>query len=71
MESIVSVLDEAVRSHPDTWWWVKADGTDLVSGLGESVSGEWSGDIDLNDRTYMAYRKHLVALMVKKKIFNC
>ena len=35
----------------------------MVSGLGESVSGEWSGDIDLNDgklkQMYMAYRKRL------------
>ena len=34
-----------------------------MSGLGESVSGEWSGDIDLNDgklkEMYMAYRKRL------------
>ena len=31
--------------------------------MGKSVSGEWSGDVDLNDgklkQMYMAYRKHL------------
>lgn len=44
------MLDEAVQSHPNAGWWVKkADGTDLVSGLGESIRGEWSGDVDLND----------------------
>jgi len=31
------------------WWWVKGDGCDLTSGLGESVSHEWSGDEDLCD----------------------
>lgn len=35
--------------HPDSWWWVKADGVDLVPGLGESMRREWSGDVDLND----------------------
>ena len=45
----VSVLDEAVRAHPNTWWWIKADGADLVSGLGDSVKGVWSGDVDLAD----------------------
>lgn len=43
------MLDEAARAHPDTWWWIKADGTDVVSGLGESVGGTWSGDVDLAD----------------------
>ena len=31
------------------WWWVKGDGCDLTSGLGESVSHEWSGDENLCD----------------------
>ena len=43
------MLDEAARAHPESWWWIKADGADLVSGLGESVSGVWSGDVDLAD----------------------
>ena len=33
----VSVLDEASRTHPNVWWWIKADGCDLVEGLGEST----------------------------------
>ena len=47
----MSVLDEAAKLHPDTWWWVKADGVDLVCGLGESMRGIWSahGDVDLAD----------------------
>lgn len=32
-------------------WWLTADGVDVVSGLGESVHLEWSGDVDLNDRS--------------------
>ncbi len=34
---------------PDTSWWIKGDAVDLVEGLGESVRGEWSGDVDLHD----------------------
>ena len=43
------VLDEASRHHPNEWWGVKADGTDIVSGLAESVRDVWNGDVDLND----------------------
>ena len=45
----MEVLKEAKRVHPDSWWWIKADGCDIVSGLKESVKMEWSGDVDLND----------------------
>lgn len=52
-------MDEAAKAHPNTWWWVKADGADLVSGLGESVRGVWSGDVDLNDGALKkAYDQH-------------
>ena len=54
-----SILDEAARVHPSSWWWIKADGCDVVSGLGESVSGEWSGDVNLKqDILDSAYKKH-------------
>ena len=33
----VAILDEAVRLLPDAVWWLKADGVDVVSGIGESV----------------------------------
>ena len=36
-------------SNPAAWWWVKADGVDVVKGLWVSTRGEWSGDADLND----------------------
>ena len=56
-------MDEAARVHPESWWWIKADGCDLVSGLGESVRGEWNGDVDLNDgaisHLYNEYQQHL------------
>ena len=45
----VHVLDEARKHHPNAWWWVKADGCDLVSGLAESVSEIWHGDVDWNN----------------------
>lgn len=44
-----AVLDEAARVHPNSWWWIKADGCDIVTGLGESVNGEWSGDVNLHE----------------------
>ena len=45
----VSVLDQAASVHPNSWWWLKADGVDVVPGIGESMRMEWSGDVNLND----------------------
>ena len=45
----MSVLDEAAKVHPQSWWWIKGDACDITKGLDESVSGIWSGDINLND----------------------
>lgn len=63
MEPQAAVLDEASRTHPNAWWWVKADGCDLIEGLGESIRLDWSGDIDMNDgelqATYKSYRERL------------
>lgn len=65
--SQMSVLDEAGRVHPNSWWWIKADGCDIVSGLSESVSGEWSGDVNLNegvlDTLYKEYKERLEWVM--------
>lgn len=47
--------------HPDAWWWVKADGCDLVKGLKESVKLEWSGDVDLNDGKVAALHSEYMA----------
>ena len=35
--------------YPDVYWWLKGDGTDVVKGLWQSMSGEWAGDVDIND----------------------
>ena len=43
------MLQSASKSNPDAWWWIKADGVDVVKGLCESTRGVWSGDVDLND----------------------
>ena len=43
------ILDQASQAQPDVWWWIKADGCDVLPGLGESVSGIWSGDVDHNN----------------------
>ena len=57
------MLDEAAQTHPNSWWWVKADGCDLTCGLGESTRSKWSGDVDLNDgklqEVFEAYTKRL------------
>ena len=54
-----SVLDKAKEAHPTASWWIKADGTDVVQGLGESTHRKWTGDIDLCDgelqKTYKEY----------------
>ncbi len=44
-----TVLDQAALVHPNAQWWIKADGTDVVEDFGESVRGEWSGDVDQPD----------------------
>jgi len=60
------VLDEAMRHDPDAWWWVKADGCDVLPGLAESTRGVWSGDVDLNDgdlqKQYLEYQHRLNAI---------
>ena len=33
-----AILDEAHKVHPNSQWWIKADGCDLVSGLGNQSS---------------------------------
>lgn len=68
------VLDEAVKHQPDTWWWLKADGCDLVKGLAESMKGIWSGDINLNDgeleQQYKHYQDRLSMIMSIKLSSN-
>ena len=45
----MTTLDEGARLLPNAVWWLKADGVDVLPGLGESVRREWSGDVDLGD----------------------
>ena len=58
-----SVLRKAALSDQDVWWWIKGDGVHVVKGLGESVGGEWCGDVDLNDgilnQLFQDYRRLL------------
>ena len=59
----MTVLEEAAKNHPNSWWWLKADGCDLSKGLKESARLQWSGDVDLNDgslqKQYKIYRTRL------------
>ena len=43
------MIERAAASNPNTRWWIKADGVNVVKGLWESVRGEWAGDVDLAD----------------------
>ena len=45
----MGILKRLATLDPTMGWWIKGDGTDVVKGLWESVSGEWAGDVDLND----------------------
>ena len=59
-----TVLDQAVAAFPATTnWWIKGDAVDLVAGLGESVKGKWSGDVDIGDgrlqEMFKEYQKRL------------
>ena len=61
----VNVLDEASKfsANQDSWWWLKADGCDVLKGLKESTRLEWSGDVDLADgsiqKQHEKYKQHL------------
>jgi len=53
------ILEKLAESNPDVYWWLKGDGTDVVKGLWQSASGEWAGDVDLNDgKLQQQYRKY-------------
>ena len=45
------------------YWWIKADGVDLLSCLEESVDFKWNGDVDLCDGElqllYAEYRSRI------------
>ena len=62
----MQLLDTAKNTNPEAYWWIKGDGCDLVPGLGESVAGEWSGDVDLNtgdlQRSYEQYKSKLAII---------
>lgn len=51
------MLKAAYESEPDTWWWIKGDGADVVKGLKESTQRLWSGDADLCDGTLLALHR--------------
>ena len=59
----MTVIEEAAKSHPNSWWWLKADGCDLNKGLKESARGQWSGDVDHNDgslqKQFESYKSRL------------
>lgn len=62
------MLKKLTDINPNSQWWIKGDGTDVIKGLWESVSGVWSGNIDLNDgkldQLYKEFEKKLNGLKV-------
>ena len=56
---------------PDECWWIKSDGCDVVAGLTESMTSQWSGDIDLGDgKLQQQYEKYLCRLQLVKGIIR-
>ena len=57
----MTVIEEAAKPHPNSWWWLKAHGYNLNKGLKESARGQRSGDVDLNDlqKQYESYKSRL------------
>ncbi|XP_065893244.1 uncharacterized protein [Dysidea avara] len=53
----MGILKRLATLDPTMGWWIKGDGTDVVKGLWESVSGKWAGDVDLNDGKLAAQYK--------------
>ena len=63
-----AMLDQAAVIHPNAQWWIKADGTVIVEGLWESTAGEWSQDVDFNDKQLVKqFIKQLVKQFIKYK----
>ena len=60
------VLEKVAKINPGVHWWLKGDGTDIDKGLWQSTSGEWSGDVDLNDgklqQEYNRYKLRMEAI---------
>lgn len=45
----MEALKKLKEAHPNRRWYIKADATDMKTGLRETMRGEWSGDCDLAD----------------------
>ena len=53
----MAALDELKRANPDGRFWLKLDGTDVKTGIQESMKGKWNGDVDLLDGKLERLRK--------------
>jgi len=45
----MEMLKRLVTQDPTVRWWIKRDGTGVVKGVWEFKSGEWAGNVDLNN----------------------
>lgn len=59
----IATIEQAATQFPESYWWIKSDGCDVVSGLMESTRKVWNGDVDLGDglvqEQHEAYLKRL------------
>ena len=63
-------MDEAAGINPDAWWWLKADGCDIVKDLKESVKLQCSGDVDLADDSLQNKYDDYVKRLQMAKVFG-
>ena len=70
----MSALKHLHQIHPTARWWLKADGTDIQVGLRESMSNDWSGDVDWGNgdlqqkhKEYLEYVQFVRCMAVKQR----
>ena len=61
---------DAKAAHPNSSFWIKADATDVVSGIQESLKHEWNGDVDMNDGVVQSLREEYLATIEKASQFG-
>jgi len=61
-----------VSQLPKSRWWIKSDGCDVVSGLMESTTNVWNGDVDYGDGAVQKHhREYVERLEVVDSLSGC
>lgn len=67
----VTMLQMAHQQNPNGRWWIKADGCDILKGLCESTTHQWSGDVDMNDGAVQEHhRRYMYRLNSTSKLIS-